>query len=321
MKLSRMKSFVGWIALAATAVVVLGMAGCNTISTRPPTSAQPRTLDEVRLESQDSGGGPARPRIALVLGGGGLRGFAHTGVIRALEDAGIEPDIVVGTSAGALVGAAYASGMRASDIEAAASSLEVSTLLDWTFSKSGIVRGAAIADWVNQLTGGVPIESSPRRYAAIATDLSRELPVAIDRGDAGTAVQASAAVPGVILPIAYEQSLLVDGGITSLVPVRFARAMGADFVIAVDIYCAGPRNAGVGALTVLYRVMQTQSCLVAAPEAAEADILIAPTVMAPGMSAVEEQQRATREGYEAAIAALSRLPPQMRTAASRLPAS
>ena len=129
--------------------------------------------------------------------------------------------------------------MRASEIEAdsqLAGSVHTPGL---DLSKSGIVRGVAIADWVNQLTRGVPIERFPRRYAAIATDLSREVPVAINRGDAGTAVQASAAVPGVILPIAYEQSLLVDGGITSLVPVRFARAMGADFVIAVDIYCAG----------------------------------------------------------------------------------
>src|SRR5262245_47665491 len=133
-----MKSFIGWMGLVAAALVVLGIAGCTTTSMRPPNSAQPRTLDEVRRESPDSRGDTKRPRIALVLGGGGLRGFAHTGVIRALEEAGIEPDIVVGTSAGALVGAAYASGMRASEIEAAASSLEVSTLLDWTLSKSGI---------------------------------------------------------------------------------------------------------------------------------------------------------------------------------------
>jgi hypothetical protein len=120
-------------------------------------------LDDLRRESQGSDAGAKRHRIALVLGGGGLRGFAHTGVIRALEEAGIEPDIVVGTSAGALVGAAYASGMSASEIEATAGSLKVSQLLDWTLSESGIVRGNAIADWVNQLTRRVPIERFPRR--------------------------------------------------------------------------------------------------------------------------------------------------------------
>lgn len=175
-----------------------------------------------------------------------------------------------------------------------AGSLKVSQLLDWTLSESGIVRGTAIADWVNELTHRVPIERFPRRFAAIATDLGREVPVAIDRGEAGTAVQASAADPRVMLPILNAQSLLVDGGITSLVPVRFARAMGVDFVIAVDIYCAGPRSTGTGALTMLYRVMQTQSCLVAAPEAAEADILIAPAVKAPGISKIEERQFTTR---------------------------
>ena len=252
MKLSRMKLFIGWIVLAAAALALASIGGCSTISTRPANSAQPRTLDELRRESKLSVAGNQRPRIALVLGGGGLRGFAHTGVIRALEEMGIEPEIVVGTSAGALVGAAYASGMRASEIESAASSLEVPALLDWTLSKSGIVRGAAIASWVNDLTRGVPIEKFPRRYAAVATDLGREVAVAIDRGDAGAAVQASAAVPGVMLPIAHEKGLLVDGGITSLVPVRFARAMGADFVLAVDIYCAGPRYSGDGALTFVY---------------------------------------------------------------------
>lgn len=114
-------------------------------------------------------------------------------------------------------------------------------------------------------------------------------------------------MPGVNVPVPYERGHLIDGGTTSLVPVSFARALGADVVIAVDIYCQGPRGDGMSVSSVLSRVMRTQSCLVAAPEMAQADVLIAPAVSVPGMSAKDEQGRAIRAGYEAARAALPRL--------------
>jgi NTE family protein len=150
----------------------------------------------------------------------------------------------------------------------------------------------------------------------VATDLQSEQAVLLDRSSAGNAIQASAAVPGVTVPVPYSNGHLIDGGATSLVPVRFARAMGADFVIAVDIYCEGPRADGLGAPTVISRVMRTQTCLVAAPEMAEADVLIAPAVHVPRMSATDEQERAIQAGYEAARAALPRI---MAKAADSLP--
>lgn len=249
----------------------------------------------------------ARPVVALVLGGGGLRGFGHLGVLRALEEAGIQPDIVVGTSAGAVVGAAYASGLTAGQIESAARAVKLSSLIDWTWDSGGIMRGDHLAHWVDKVTAGVPIEKFPVRFAAVATDLQSGQAVLLDRGSAGRAIQASAAVPGVTVPVPYGNGHLVDGGVASLVPVRFARAMGADIVIAVDIYCHGARAGGLGMLTVTRRVMHTQSCLIAAPEMAEADVLIAPTISVPRMSARVEQERAIQAGYEAARAALSRI--------------
>lgn len=249
---------------------------------------------------------PPKPVVGLALGGGGLRGFAHVGVLRALEEAGIQPDIVVGTSAGAIVGAAYASGLDARQLEAAARGVKVYGLIDWTWSSSGIMRGNHLAGWVEKLTEGVAIERFPRRFAAVATDLQSGRPVLLDRGPAGAAIKASSAVPGVTVPVAYENGHLVDGGVSSLVPVRFARAMGADVVIAVDIYCRTPLDEGLGAATVLRKVMHTQNCLVAAPEIAEADVLIAPAVRV-GSSAREEQDAAIAAGYEAARAALASL--------------
>jgi len=161
--------------------------------------------------------------VALVLGGDGLRGFAHIGVLRAFEEAGIKPDIVVGTSAGAVVGAAYSSGMTAAQIASVARDVELSSLVDWTLSSSGIMRGKNLAHWIDTITAGVPIEKFPIRFAAVATDLDSEKAVLLDRGSPGGAIQASAAVAGVNVPVPYKNGHLIDGGITSLVPARFAR--------------------------------------------------------------------------------------------------
>jgi NTE family protein len=226
------------------------------------------------------------------------------GVLRALEEAGIRPDIVVGTSAGSVVGAAFASGMRSAQIESVAREVKVSSLVDLTVSSDGIMRGHKLAQWVDTVTAGVPIQDFPIRFAAVATDLQSGKAVLLDSGSAGAAIQASAAVPGVTVPVPYRDGHLIDGGITSLVPVRFARAMGADFVIAVDIYCEGARAGGLSVPAVLQRVMRTQSCLVAAPEMAEADILIAPAVGVVPDASRAEQDRAMQAGYEAARSAV-----------------
>jgi len=295
---------------ATTALVTAMTAGCALTGQHGHAALPelaPRQLGEIRSASALVASAPtSRPTVALVLGGGGLRGFAHVGALRALEEAGIKPDIVVGTSAGSVVGAAYASGMDLEKIKSAALNVKVSSLMDFTLSSSGIMRGNKLASWINTMTGDVPIEKFPIRFAAVATDLQSGQAVLIDQGSAGRAIQASSAVPGVNVPIAYKAGHLIDGGITSLVPVRFARAMGADVVIAVDIYCQGPRAEGLGVPTVLSRVMQTQSCLVAAAEMAEADVLIAPKAGVPDMSTKESQERVIQAGYEAARAALKK---------------
>lgn len=291
-------------AISVALLAALGLAGCAS-SRAAHADLAPRTLADVQSSASRTPVATGKPSIALVLGGGGLRGFAHLGVLRALDEAGIEPNIVVGTSAGAVVGAAYASGLPARQIESIAREVKLSSLIDFTFSKSGLMRSDHIASWVNTMTSSVPMEKFPRRFAAVATDLDSGQAVLLDRGQAGPAVQASAAVPGPTVPVAYLNGHLVDGGISSLVPVRFARAMGADFVIAVDIYCTGPASAGLAIPSVLLRVMRVQSCAIAAPEMSEADILIAPPVSVSGMSAKDEQEQAIAAGYKAAVQALA----------------
>jgi NTE family protein len=296
-----------YLCASTAAILTMVIAGCWSTRAAVPVEVTPRLLAEVQRPAPIVANNAHRPTVALVLGGGGLRGFAHIGVLRALEEAGIKPDIVVGTSAGAVVGAAYASGMAPTQIESVARGIKLSSLMDLTLSSGGIMRGNNLAEWIDTVTGGVPIEKFPLRFAAVATDLQSEKAVLLDRGSPGRAIQASAAVPGINVPVPYKNGHLIDGGITSLVPVRFARAMGADIVIAVDIYCRSPGEEGLSAPTVIQRVMHAQSCLVAAPEMAEADVLIAPAINAPHVSGKDEHERAIQAGYEAARAALPRI--------------
>lgn len=229
----------------------------------------------------------------------------HLGVLRALEEAGVRPDIVVGTSAGAVVGAAFASGLTSSEVEAAARSVKLSSLIDWTLSSSGLMRGENVARWVGSVTGHLPMERFPIRFAAVATDLQSQRPVVMDRGPNGKAVQASAAVPGMTVPVAYPGGHLVDGGAASLVPVRVARAMGADLVIAVDIYCNEVKANDLSAPAVVFRVMQTQSCRIAESELADADIVVRPAVGALKLSEQGQHERAIETGRLAMRVALS----------------
>lgn len=287
------------LAIATTTAVSLISARAGAT-----TDLTPRHIGDVHRPARGAERIAHHPAVAVVLGGGGLRGFAHIGVLRALEDAGITPDIVVGTSAGAVVGAAYASGLPPKELETMALGMRLFSLLDLTMSSTGLIQGKKLAGWVESVTAGVPIERFPIRFAAVATDLDTEKAVLLDSGSAGQAVRASASVPGINVPVAYANGHLIDGGVAGLVPVRFARAMGADVVIAVDIYCQSPNVGGLGAPTVIQRVMHAQSCMVARPEMAEADLLIAPVVEVPGLSATDEQARAIQAGYDAALAAL-----------------
>ncbi len=299
-----------WQKLAGLSIgagLVALVVGCASTKAHREEALSPRTLDEVRqFRPADAEDDSHRPKLAVVLGGGGLRGFAHIGVLRALDEAGLRPDIVVGSSAGAVVGAAFASGMTPAQIEYAAREVKLTSLIDWTISSSGLMRGDHIADWSSTLTAKVPIEKFPIRFAAVATDLASGQPVLLDRGSAGRAVQASVAVPGVNVPVPYAAGHLVDGGVSSLVPVRFARALGADIVIAVDIYCNTPRSQGTAMPTVFASVMRDQSCKIAAPEMAEADILISPSIGVSGIAAKQEQFDAILKGYTATWDAMKR---------------
>lgn len=178
------------------------------------------------------------PRVALVLGGGGTKGFAHVGVIKALEQNGITPDLIVGTSIGSLVGSLYASGYDAAQLERLALTTADSELLDFTLSNQGFVEGVKLKNFINTKVGNRSIEDFPIRFAAVAAEQQSLKKTVFTEGNTGLIVQASCSIPGIfIAPRIPEKSgkKYVDGGVVSLVPVDSARDLGADIIIAVDV--------------------------------------------------------------------------------------
>jgi len=180
--------------------------------------------------------GLRKPRIGLALGAGGARGWAHIGVIRGLQAAGVEPEIVCGCSMGSLIGAAYAGGTL-EQIESWAQTLgwrDVLGLMDFTW-RGGLIRGEKLFDFFRSRAEDRDIGDLPMPYGAVATELHTGREVWLREGAALDAVRASIAIPGVFAPVRRGGQLLVDGGLVNPVPVSLCRALGADIVIAVDL--------------------------------------------------------------------------------------
>ncbi|MGB9128492.1 MAG: patatin-like phospholipase family protein [Thiobacillus sp.] len=256
-------------------------------------------------------------RIALALGGGAARGFAHIGVIKALEAQGIVPDIVVGTSAGSVVGALYASGMRGFDLQKLALGMEEDMLSDWTLPNRGVLKGEALQDFINQKVRNQPIQKLPKPLGVVATDLQSGEKVLFRMGDTGTAVRASSAVPGVFQPVTISGRDFVDGGLTSPVPAQSARTMGADFVIAVDISNVNRREKLVGTLDVLLQTFAIMGHTISRHELKDADVVIRPKTSAVSSTSFEDRHLAILEGEQAAAAIMPELKAKLARARAR----
>lgn len=303
------------LAITVAAALIAGCAALRSATIADPPA--PLSLDDLRSTTpHGSGANTSAPVIGLALGGGGLRGYAHIGVLQAFEEAGIDVDVIAGTSAGAVIGAAYASGRTVEEIQQLAENLNVSSLTDWRLSRTSLLRGDALARWASDMARNTSIEKMPRKFGAVAAVLDTGEAVFIERGDVGMAIRASAAIPGSMPPVESTRGLLVDGGISSLVPVRFARAMGADVVIGVDIYCSSPPRSGSTFLATIARVSRTQTCMVNSVEMAEADVLLAPTIEITDMRSAAQREASILAGYHAAKAAIPAVLEQINSHAS-----
>lgn len=263
------------------------------------------SLQVADAAEQGRSAGPAR--VALVLGGGGCRGYGHIGVIRVLEAHGLKPDLVVGSSAGSLVGALYAAGLRAEQLEKLGERLQPNLLRDWVFPKLGLFGGEGIARFVRERTSVATVEGLPIRFAAVATDLRTGELVVLQRGDLGLAVQASSSAPGLLEPVNIGGRLMVDGNLVAPVPVDAARHLGATRVIAVDVSFP-PEQADLSdPYDALYQGFSILTRKLALEERGRADVMIEPRLPMHHDMSRDTRKALTDAGEQAALAALPKL--------------
>ena len=276
-------------------LLAAGLAGCQTPPAAPPlpATAPPKA--------------PKPPRIGLALGGGAARGFAHIGVIQVLEEAGIRPDLVVGTSAGSLVAALYAAGRSGAELARVALLMDESAITDWSFPGRGMIRGEALARYVREQTGGRSIEQLPLPLGIVATDLDSGSALLFQRGDVGMAVRASSAVPAIFQPVRIGDREYVDGGLVAPVPVRFARQMGAELVIAVDISSPPDGNATSDPFKMLLQTFAIMGKSINHFELKDADVVLRPRLAGISSADFTARKRAIESGREAALAGLAAL--------------
>src|SRR6266581_3082690 len=280
----------------------LGIAACASL---PPAPEHPPSSEPLVLSRKAD-----RPLIAFVLGGGGARGFAHAGVLKVLDDAGIRADLVVGTSAGSLVGALYAGGIRNDELVQTALAVQREELVDFVFPHRGFIEGNRLQTYIDKALNGRLIEQLDIPFVAVATELATGRLVAFTRGDTGMAVRASCSVPVVFQPTTIRGIEYVDGGLVSPVPVRLARESGADLVIAVDVSRQPDEQKGLDSTAaMLGHAFVVMEHALAQEESKLADVVIRPNLAKVRATDLAARGEAIAAGEEAARAAL----PQIRS--------
>ena len=288
------------------AAMLMVLAACTTV--KPPEVVVQPEVPQVPAPRK-------APKLGLALGGGAARGFAHIGVIQVLEENGIQPDMVVGTSAGSLVAAFYASGKTGAQLQWLADSMDESQLTDWTvpFFSRGMLRGEALGRYVNSQLNGAKIEDLKIPLGIVATDLQTGDGILFRRGDIATAVRASSAVPSVFEPVRIGNKDYVDGGLVSPVPVRYARQMGAEIVIAVDISSRPEDAKTTDMLKVLLQTFSIMGKSISQLEMAQAEVVVRPAL--PDVGSAEFTAR--KKSIEAGRAAMKLALPTLKAALTK----
>lgn len=277
----------------------LAAAGLTACASAPPPAPPVVFPAPVRM-----------PRLGIALGGGGTRGFAHVGVLKALESHQLAPSLIAGTSAGSVVGALYASGMTGFKLQETSFALDEARLkdLDLFGMSRGLVKGQKLQDYINELVNQRPLDQLGKPFVAVATDLDSGQRVIFARGNTGQAVRASCSIPGLFQPVVIAGKRYVDGGVVSPVPVDAVRQLGADLVIAVDISATVTNPmASSGVAEVLGRALVIMGQQLGAQEVARADVLIRPHVSGMSSRDFEQKNQAILEGEKAVEAAIPAL--------------
>ena len=305
------------IACRMSLIGVLVLTGCASV--KAPDANVVKTPSAI--ESTSTGTTPAVPiliepvvplkvlNLGLALGSGAARGFAHVGVIQVLEEAGIQPDLVVGTSAGSLVAALYASGKNSTQLRRVAETMEEAEITDWMMPilNRGALRGEALARYVNTQVGGRLIEQMKIPLGIVATDLHNGEPMLFQRGNTGSAVRASSAVPAVFQPVKIGTREYVDGGLVSPVPVRQAREMGANVIIAVDISTDPEGSPASDTFQILMQTFNIMGKSLNTVLLKDADVVVKPALMGVKSADFAARRKSIEAGREAMLKAMPKL--------------
>lgn len=298
-------------------LALMAVAALAACSSTPPASTA--TVPTASAPAQTAAPSPAMPaiKVGIALGGGAAKGFAHIGVIKMLEANGFAPAVVAGTSAGSVVGALYASGMNAFELQEKAVALDEARIRDLQLSSNGLLLGQKLEDYVNEQVERQPMERLAKPFVAVATRLEDGERTVFARGNTGQAVRASSSVPGVFQPVTIGKYHFVDGGVVSPVPVDAARQLGADVVVAVDISHKARGQTPSGMLGTLGQSIAIMGQKLGQAELARADVIVRPHVLDIGAADFTQRANAILEGEKAALAVM----PQIRERVAQLQAA
>ncbi len=272
---------------------MLRSVGLSAIAAASPFASHAQSQNNTPLAK-------APTKIGLALGAGSARGFAHIGVLKSLDQAGIKANMIAGTSAGSLAGVFYAAGFTPWQMEEVALKVRDIDVADFSnASKRGMFAGEAMQRLVNEYCKGAKIEQFKLPYIAMATQLKNGDSVILRSGDAGLAVRASCSIPGVFVPAMVDGQELVDGGLTSPLPVKEVRQLGADFVIAVDVGSKPQNNVHAGLYEVLLQSFEIMGRALTQAAATQADIVIRPDTLRFSSTDFSARKEIIQSGYEA----------------------
>jgi NTE family protein len=279
------------------AILILAITSCTLKETQPPPVVQPPVQP------------PPRPaRIALVLGAGSSKGFAHIGVLKILESNKIPIHMIVGTSVGSAVGSLYAYGYDAFKLQKLSFSIEKDDVIDPLYIPSnGFIKGEKLEEFINKSVKNTPMEKLKIPFYAVATDLEKGQEIVFAKGNTGTAVRASCSIPGIFRPVKISDKLYVDGGVISPVAVEAAKRLGADVVIAVDISSGVERTQPEGTIETILQAINIMYSKLGSIQASQADVVIRPKVGHISSADFSKKHEAILEGEKAAIEALPQI--------------
>jgi NTE family protein len=251
---------------------------------------------------------PQKPaRVAVVLGAGAARGFAHIGVLKVLETSKVPVHMIVGTSAGSFVGGLYAYGYNAFQLQKIALSIEKGDIADISIPDNGFIKGDKLEEYVNSMVKNTPIERLRIPFYSVATSVPNGEEVVFGKGNTGIAVRASCSIPGVFRPARIGDKMYIDGGVVSPVAVDAARRYGADIVIAVDISADRDTRQPEGTIDTILQAINIMYSKLAAGQISRADIVIRPKVGHIGSGDFDRRHEAVLEGEKAAYEAMGNI--------------